>query len=308
MAQYTLENTWLSVSVESFGAELKSLVKKDTQTEYMWKGDPQYWGRTAPVLFPFVGGLNNGCFRANRKTWPMGQHGFARDMEFELEKQTEDELWFVLKSDSTTLEKYPYEFVLKIGYRLKEHGVEVLWHVENPGQEELPFSIGGHPAFNCPIDEGRKQTDYQLLFDKNGLIFSTRLENGLASTTRDTYGLQDGYLPITESLFDKDALVIENQNIKKVSLCDENGKPYLTVEMDAPLFGIWSPVGKQAPFICIEPWYGRCDRTDFKGNIKKREWGNLLAPGEVWNAGFTVIVQEEPDEQEETAAQEEENE
>ncbi len=290
MSRYTLENDVIAIAVESFGAELKSLVRKDTGTEYMWKADPAFWGRTAPVLFPFVGGVNNKEFRTKGQTYTMGQHGFARDMEFTLDNSTENELWFVLRSNEETLAKYPYAFVLKIGYRIEGSSVDVIWQVENPSEEELPFSIGGHPAFNCPIVEGTKQTDYQVKFDVGGPIVSTRLEDGLASEEKDIYELENSYLPVTEHLFDKDALVIEKQGVKEVSLCDAKGAPYLTVRMDAPLFGVWSPVGKNAPFICIEPWYGRCDRVGFTGDLKEREWGNLLAPGGIWKKSFTVCV------------------
>ena len=290
MSRYTLENDVIAIAVESFGAELKSLVRKDTGTEYMWKADPAFWGRTAPVLFPFVGGVNNKEFRTKGQTYTMGQHGFARDMEFTLDNSTENELWFVLRSNEETLAKYPYAFVLKIGYRIEGSSVDVIWQVENPSEEELPFSIGGHPAFNCPIVEGTKQTDYQVKFDVGGPIVSTRLEDGLASEEKDIYELENSYLPVTEHLFDKDALVIEKQGVKEVSLCDAKGAPYLTVRMDAPLFGVWSPVGKNAPFICIEPWYGRCVRVGFTGDLKEREWGNLLAPGGIWKKSFTVCV------------------
>ena len=290
MGRYTLENDQIAIAVDSHGAELKSLVRKDTQTEYMWKADPEFWGRTAPVLFPFVGAVNNKEFRTKGQTFTMGQHGFARDMEFELESKTEDALWFVLNSSEETLAKYPYAFVLKIGYRLCGSTAEVIWQVENPSDEELPFSIGGHPAFNCPIEPGKKQTDYQISFDVKGPITSTRLEDGLASAETDVYELKDGFLPVTEHLFDKDALIIEGQGVKKVALCDAQGKAYLTVSMDAPLFGIWSPTGKNAPFICIEPWYGRCDDAGYTGELKDRKWGNLLAPGQTWKESFTISV------------------
>jgi galactose mutarotase-like enzyme len=163
--------------------------------------------------------------------------------------------------------------------------------VENPSDEELPFSIGGHPAFNCPIEEGVKQTDCFLRFDTEKSIVSTRLEGGLASTQQDIFKLQaGGFLPVTEHLFDNDALIIEDQKVKSISLCGADKKPYLTVLMDAPLFGVWSPTGKHAPFICIEPWYGRCDAVGFSGELSERKWGNLLAPGQVWKNGFRVVV------------------
>ncbi len=290
MARHILENEEICIEVDTHGAELKSLVRKDTGTEYMWKADPQFWRRTSPVLFPFVGSINKKEFRTKGKTYTMNQHGFARDMDFKLDHQTADEMWFVLSSNEETLEKYPYAFVLKLGYRISGSSVEIIWQVENPSDEELPFSIGGHPAFNCPIDPVKKQTDYQLHFDVEGPLVSSRLEDGLTGTIKDTYPLQNGYLPLTEQLFDNDALIIEKQKVKKVQICDREGNAYLTVTMDAPLFGIWSPTGKQAPFVCIEPWYGRCDSKDFTGDLNERAYGNSIAPGEIWKKGFTVTV------------------
>lgn len=292
MAIYELHNEAISISVASYGAELKSLKKLPEGIEYLWKGDATFWGRTSPVLFPFVGGVNHKEYRTMGKTYSMAQHGFARDMEFELLTRTEDEIWMVLRSDEETFKKYPYEFVLKLGYRLLKDGVKVCWQVENQGKEELHFSIGGHPAFNCPIEEGKRQTDYMIYLDAKGKIVSTRLGNGgLATHRQDIYELKNGYLTITEELFDNDALVIENNQAKKVSLCDKEGMPYLTVTMDAPLFGIWSPPHKNAPFICIEPWYGRCDREDFEGELKDREWGNTISSGEIWKAAYQITVQ-----------------
>lgn len=289
MAIYLLKNNDISLQICSHGAELKSLKKVSTGTEYMWNADPTFWGRTSPVLFPFVGSLKNKEFRTKGKTYSMGQHGFARDMEFELVSQSEDEIWFVLESNAETLERYPYEFKLKLGYRLLMDGVEVLWQVENPGEEELPFSIGGHPAFNCPIEEGKKQTDYMIGFDTKDQVISAILgKNGLVAEGTDTYELKDGLLPVTEHLFDCDTLIIEHDQAKEVALCDKEGNAYLRVSMSAPLFGIWSP--KNAPFICLEPWYGRCDRENFDGELKDREWGNLIAPGEVWKASYRITI------------------
>lgn len=291
MSVYELTNETVSVQINSHGAELKSLKKLSTGQEYMWKADPAFWGRTSPVLFPFVGGVNNKEYHAKGKTYSMCQHGFARDMEFELLSQSKDEIWFVLNSNEETLEKYPYAFTLKLGYRLLPNGVEVCWQVENPGEEILPFSIGGHPAFNCPIEEGKKQTDYVIGLDTDERVISTRIGNtGLATEMQDIYGLENGMLSITENLFDNDALVIEHNQAKEVSLCDKEGSAYLTLKMEAPLFGVWSPPKKNAPFICIEPWYGRCDREGFAGDISEREWGNEIAPGKVWKAAYQIIV------------------
>lgn len=290
MARYRLENDAIRIEIDSHGAELKSLVKKETGAEYMWCADPEYWGRTSPVLFPFVGNVSGKQYRTKGKIYDMGQHGFARDMEFALESQTDNEIWFVLRSNEETLAKYPYEFVLKLGYRLDVAKVEVLWHVENPSEEELPFAIGGHPAFYCPVTSGVKQSDCYIQFDVAGPLKCSTIDGYLVGDRVDTYALEDGMLRIDEHLFDNDALIIEKQNIKKVSLCDPKKQVFLTIELDAPLFGIWRPADPGAPFVCIEPWYGRSDRIGYAGELRDREYENVLAAGENWDAGYTILV------------------
>lgn len=289
MALFQIGNEQITIQVDSMGAEMKSLKKTATGVEYMWEGNPAYWGRTSPVLFPLVGGLRNGEYIHNGKSYPMGQHGFARDMEFSLKSQTNREIWFSLESDEETLKKYPYGFLLELGYELRESTVIVKWKVTNPSMQELHFSIGGHPAFKCPLAEGAKQADYRLKFDakevKSGII-----KNGLMSNETEVYALEDGCLWITEHLFDNDALVIENGQAHKVSLIMPDGSPYLTVGFDAPLFGVWSPPGKNAPFVCIEPWYGRCDALDFSGTWEERKWSRHIAAGGSFEASYQITV------------------
>ena len=291
MASYELKNEQIAITVDSHGAELKSLKKLADDQEYMWCGDKKYWGRTSPVLFPFVGGLKNKEYRFEGKTYSMTQHGFARDMDFELETQTESELWFTLESTEETLARYPFPFILNLGYRLEGSTVAVLWKVENPSEKQMYFSIGGHPAFNCPLTEGTKQSDYSVSFADTDEIVSTRIsEEGLATGCMDIYHLADGHLSLTSNLFDHDALVIEDHQTDTVALCRKDGTPYLTVKMEAPLFGIWSPPGKNAPFVCIEPWYGRCDDEYFDGDLTEREWGHKLAPHQTFEASYTITV------------------
>lgn len=290
MARYGLENDKIRIEIDSHGAELKSLIKKETGAEYMWCADPKYWGRTSPVLFPFVGNVSGKQYRTKGKTYDMGQHGFARDMEFALDTQSGNEIWFVLRSNEETLAKYPYEFVLKLGYRLIDTKVEVLWHVENPSQEELPFAIGGHPAFNCPINEAEKQSDCYLKFDVDGTIVSQTIDGYLVGEATKSYVLEDRRLRIDEHMFDNDALILADQGIHQASLCNASGEAYLTIEMDAPLFGVWRPADPGAPFVCIEPWYGRSDRIGYEGELRDREYENVIAAGATWEAGYAILV------------------
>lgn len=291
MAVYELKNDTVAIRINSMGAELKSLKRLDTGTEYMWQADPVFWGRTSPILFPFVGSVNGKEYRTGGKSYPMNQHGFARDMEFTMLSQTGEEIWFELKDNEETREKYPFAFILRLGYCLFDDGVEVKWQVDNPGKEELPFSIGGHPAFNCPLEKDPSQKNGHFLkFEGIESFESTRVADGLVIDEKGTYELEQGYLAVTEHLFDCDTLVLEDYQTKGISLCRADRTPYVTVTMEkAPVWGVWTPSPK-APFICIEPWYGRCDRTGFSGDLRQREWGNIARPGERFEASYKITI------------------
>lgn len=292
MGVYTIKNQDLVLEADSLGAELKSLKDCRTGREYLWQGDPAYWKRTSPVLFPLVGNYKDKKMHYQGKTYPMSQHGFARDKEFSFLRQDENSVWFQLEADAQTREVYPFQFQLAIGYELeKDRTVKVIWKVKNRDEKEMFFSIGGHPAFNCPLNPNEKQTDYKIYFEGAEELISRRIgEGGLVTDTLISYPLEEGKLSIREDLFDYDALILENHQCRKVSLLDPKGVPYVTVTFDAPLFGIWSPAKKQAPFVCIEPWYGRADHENFCKTLEEREWGNRLNPGEVFTASYTISV------------------
>ncbi|MGE9975542.1 aldose 1-epimerase family protein [Coprococcus catus] len=291
MEKFQIRNESLTLEIDAHGAEMKSLIDNCSGQEYLWCGDAAYWGRTSPVLFPLVGNYREkqSCF--DGKWYSLSQHGFARDMDFELVSEKGDEIWFALEDSPETLEKYPFGFRLELGYRLQGRAVEVLWKVTNKNDREMYFSIGGHPAFNCPLREGEKQTDYRIGFDTcEPLTASVLDENGTVSERTKVLELTDGMLQITDSLFDEDALIVEHDQAHKVALYTPEGEKYLEVKFEAPLFGIWSPAGKHAPFVCIEPWYGRSDRADFGQKLEEREWGNVLKAGEIFTAAYQICV------------------
>lgn len=296
MADVILRNEALEIGINLHGAELKSLRRLSTGTEYLWCGDPAYWNRTSPVLFPFVGGVKNGIYRHKGTEYRIGQHGFARDCDFTLISQTEKTVWFALEDDEESRKLYPFAFHLEIGYELMEDGVKVMWKVQNPAEETLYFSIGAHPAFNCPLNKGDEQTDYAIhLQDKDGKNIPSFVntifgQGGTVTTEHETVELKDGIIPITETLFDHDAKVIEKDQVQRVALLDGNGAEYLAVEFTAPLVGIWSPPKKHAPFVCIEPWYGRCDSEIFDGELKDREWEQVLESGQEFQAEYKIVV------------------
>ena len=292
--QYELKNAKLKATFESFGAELISL-QDNTGKEYIWCGDSKFWGRHSPVLFPFVGKVNGGKYRYKGVEYTMGQHGFARDMEFTFLSQTEDEIWFVLESTEETLKKYPFVFDLKIGYKLVENTLKVMWKVTNLAEEEtLHFSIGAHPAFYCPIEEGTAQSDYFLQLDVNEAdYYSASLEHGTKLPQKSTLKLENGRCRMIEGFFDmgdRGTYIFEDNQVKEVALVTPDGRPYVTVSFDMPLVAVWSPEKKQAPFVCIEPWCGRCDAIDFEGSLEEREWANQLAPGKVFETSYDIRI------------------
>lgn len=279
MSLYFLENEFLKIEVNSCGAELYSLQRKSA--EYLWQGDEKYWGRRSPVLFPVVGKYKNLETSYKGVTYRLGQHGFARDSEFSLIRQTENSLSFELLSSGETLKAYPFRFRLVCSYILEGSSVRVGWTVENTDNQTIYFSIGAHPAFY--IEKGKT-----VLTMKNGTDIKYNLINEQGLYTPQRYDIGASFT-LTEELFDNDALIIENSGVDEISLSDENGE-YLSVSFDAPLFGIWSPAKKNAPFVCIEPWFGRCDGADFEGDITEREWGNSLKTGEKFCKEYKITV------------------
>ncbi len=279
---YTLENDFLKIAVDTHGAELSSIYNKKEDKEMLWQGDPAYWGRRSPVLFPLVGKYKNGKTTYNGKEYALGQHGFARDSEFALIEKGENRLAFELVSSEETLAKYPFKFRLVCSFELKNNKIIVGWRVENTDGKKIYFSIGAHPAFYCKKGE--------TVLSMNGESLEYNLINSDGLYTAPKYKTENSFV-LNDSVFDNDALIIENGNVTEVSLAD-NGEKYLTVKFDAEVFGIWSPAKKNAPFVCIEPWYGRCDAEDFEGDITEREWSNSLEIGENWYKEYEIVIYE----------------
>lgn len=291
MAVYEIKNEELTAKINTHGAELVSLICNATGKEYIWNADEAFWKRSSPVLFPFVGCTRNLSYTYEGKEYPMTQHGFARDMEFDINFKEDTEIWFQVTETEETKKIYPFEFVLMLGYVLEGDSLHVKWKVVNEGSKTMYFSIGAHPAFFCPSHEGEKQTDCMLRFDcKSGFTYGLVNNDGLVVSDSNYLTLDNGEVPIDEHFFDEGAYIIENDQTHAIALVGSDHKAYVTVKFDAPLVGVWSPPKKSAPFVCIEPWYGRCDRADFMGELSEREWGNVLEPRQTFEACYTISV------------------
>lgn len=289
---HTLKNDILTVEVSGHGAELTSIRKGST--EYLWQADPAFWGRHSPVLFPIVGSVWEKRYRVEGKEYELGQHGFARDMDFTLVNATETEVRYRLESTPETLAKYPWPFVLEIAYRLHDGNLDVIWEVSNPGTEEMFFQIGAHPAFCYPDYDPQTMERGFLSFDRNEGLECIRIKEKGCVDAETRYPLevpQDGLLPLTRETFDAiDTIMLQDSQIGKVTLHRADGSPWLSLSFDAPVVGIWSPPTKNAPFICIEPWYGRCDRAGFEGDYREKDWINRLGAGETFRSVYTISI------------------
>jgi galactose mutarotase-like enzyme len=256
----------------------------------MWQADPNYWGRHSCILFPFVGKLNNDRYRAGGETFSMGQHGFARDMPFEVVASGDDFLELALESTPVAIEKFPFPFRLTAAYRLEGNTLEIRYMVENTGEGLLYFSIGAHPGFNCPLKEGEKRSDYRLRFNRPETAVSYLLQNGLLSGKTANVLKKETDLPISDSLFDQDALIFKGLASDSVSLVNKEGKAILTVGFpETPYLGIWSK-SQDSPFVCIEPWFGLADQVGFEGDISDKEGINCLAPEELFSCVHTITI------------------
>ncbi len=285
---YTLENEFISIAVDTHGAELKSLVNKATGAEYMWCADPRFWNRTSPVLFPFVGKLNNTSYTHNGLQYTgVPQHGWARDTAFAQTVKTDDTMWFTMQQDSTWRQNYPFDFTFAVGYQLKGKTVNVMWQVMNKAGEEMHFSIGAHPAFAC-----QGGYDYWLLDFGNGtatLSSGTLCSAGTLTDEVRTLQLNNGLLELNTDIFDRDAYILDGADISTVTLLTPQRQRVLAVHFDAPQLGIWSKPGN-APFVCIEPWWGRCDRQGYAGDLAHREYGNTLPAHQTFKTGYSIEI------------------
>ncbi len=245
---HELTNGSLTIKADTFGAELHSIQLNGL--EYLWQcGDA--WKRYAPILFPFVCSPEGRKYNADGKEYTMkANHGFARDLEFELEAKDENSIAFVLKSNPETLAQYPYEFRFVVKYTISGNSVTVSHTVHNTGNKTMYFYIGGHPAFNCPLEAGETFTDYYVEYEKNEHL--TRTIDGKAVTLVENGNI----VPVTRELFDYNAIILDTPNSDKISLKSHQSLHSITVEFpEAKAIAVWSPMqNNDASFVCLEPW------------------------------------------------------
>ena len=286
----TISNETLTVSIAIMGAELQNIYNKQTGIEYLWDANPNFWPKKSPILFPVVGGLKDGSYTHNGATYHFNRHGFARESEFVVEKQTESSVTFVLETSSETLKLYPFQFKFSIIYSLTGNELKNTYLIENKGIEQLLFSVGAHPAFRVPLVEGEDFTDYYLAFneEENAGIYPI-LEDGLISNISEPFFNSQKEFPLKKDLFYKDALIFKELKSTSISILSKKNKHGLKYSYENfPYMGIWN--AKDADFVCIEPWCGLGDVESTTGILAEKEGINKLDAGGNFTRSWTVAT------------------
>jgi len=279
----TLKSEGYQITVNTLGAELKSF-KNPSGKEFIWNGDPAFWARSSPLLFPAIGNVRNNKTVIAGREYPMPKHGFCKDMEFVLLTCRNDFAVFSLRANEESLKYYPYLFELQLSYKLDRNKLAISYKVSNKSEDIMYYHIGAHPGFICPLESGKSLKDYVLQFDRDENIKSivydmTKL---CFSSSRTGIALEGNLLPLSADMFDNDAIYFRHTNSHGVSLI--NPSTAKGVHLSYPDFSsiaIWTPAGGAAPFVCLEPWNGAaifddeddifCHKRDIQALMPEKE-------------------------------------
>lgn len=286
-----VENEFLCVEIAEAGAEVTRIFDRQNNTEILWEGDPAYWKRHSPILFPNVGKTYGNQMLIEGSTYPTAQHGFARDSVFTCVASSAESASFLLSSSEETKKIYPYDFELYANYGLNGKELTVEWQVKNSSEKTMYFTIGGHPAFRF-AGKGETKEDYVLKFpgkeELSYILLDPATGTGVPETVY-TLKLAEEMCPVTEELFAEDALIFDDGQIEEVWLCHKDGTPYVGMQCEGfPNFGIWSV--KDAPFVCLEPWAGRCDNQGFCEDISQKPGIIGLQENETFVKSYKIIT------------------
>jgi galactose mutarotase-like enzyme len=285
----TLKNNKLRVCINTLGAEITSL-QDDEDEEYIWQADEKYWCRHAPILFPIVGRLKNDQYKFNNQIYHMKQHGFARDSEFEVIKASDTDIDLRLISNQTTKEKYPFDFSLTVHYELNDDQLITKMLVQNLDQKVMPFSIGAHPAFNVPLIPNNNESfsDYKVKISNPATYEGVLFEAPYADFSHTEKVDLSQPITMKYNLFYDDAKVIKlNDSKVKSTLYNAKTKRGVAVTAyNAEYAGLWS--AKNAPFVCLEPWWGITDSINSNGNLEDKVGIHKLNPQDTFTAHYDI--------------------
>ncbi|WP_178985499.1 aldose 1-epimerase family protein [Winogradskyella helgolandensis] len=289
---YSLKNDLLQIHIKSKGAELCNITSAKHKTEFMWQANPEFWGSHAPNLFPIIGCMKDDHYIYNNKTYQMPKHGFVRHNDnFTIKKQSDSSITFSLVSNEKLYSCYPFLFEFEITYTLSKNKLMVTHTITNLDDKTLYFSLGGHPAFNCPLPKDENYTDYYLEFEKeeDSQSYLLNMANGLLTHDTKPAFSEGNKIHLRPDLFNEDALVFKDLKSRIVSLKHNTKGNVLTVNFkDFKHLGIWAK--PNAPYVCIEPWLGFADHETTDQKIETKEGILSLASDSVFNASYSIEI------------------
>lgn len=285
-----IKNQQITIKINPKGAELVSLFNHENQTEYLWNADPNFWGKSSPVLFPIVGALKENTYHFEGQSYTLPRHGFARDREFVVEKSEETRLTFLLIHDENTLKVYPFKFEFRLIYSLENNTLNVTYSVKNIGENKMYFSVGGHPAFAVPLSENTTYDDYYLEFNKTETFKRWGLTaEGLIEIQPFDFMINTNKLNLTKALFYDDAIVFKNLESSSVILKSDKTNRQLKFDFEGfPYLGVWA--AKDANFVCIESWCGIADAANHNQELTEKEGIMALDLGEIFEKTWRVTI------------------
>ncbi len=278
--------------VDTKGGELVSY-RDGTGLEYIWTGDPAYWPGRNPLLFPIVGGLLEGSVYIGDQEVSMARHGFARTSSFAIGGQGEDWVELVLTEHQDTLACYPFPFRLTVRQQLTDRGFSTTVTVTNTGSQPMPFCLGAHTGFRCPLEEGEAFEDYDIRFQHRETCPTLVPDGSGLDRARTRPCLEDSdLLPLTYRYFDEmDTLILEGLTSQWVELRSrKTGKGVRMTFPGFPVLALWSAPGKQAPYLCIEPWHGVPHVAGEGPQLADKAFCITLAPGAHHTLGYQVEI------------------
>ncbi len=289
---YQLQNEKLVIEVKTSGAELCRIASVKHNTEFMWDANPDIWGSFAPNLFPIIGALKDNSCVFEGETYQLPKHGLIRNnTDIELHEQTENQLVFKLIANETTLKQYPFQFEFYVLYTLINNSLKVTYEVKNMDSKTMYFSVGGHPAFKCPVFENESYSDYQLKFEKSETAkrYMMDIASGLMTSETKRVFEHPNSLPLNNTLFNKDALVFKNLESRNITLNSKTHGEILSFQFDGfPYFGIWAkPNGN---FVCLEPWLGIADHVNTNQQLVDKEGILTLETDKNFEAGYSIEI------------------
>ena len=281
----TLKNGNSVLNINEVGAEMTSFKYKDV--EYLWNGDPKYWAASTPNLFPMTGGFRDDKYILNGKEYIMPKHGLVKKMTFTVEHQTENSAVFLLTASDETKKAYPYDFELRISYILTDGKVTAGYEVNNCNDSEMWFSIGSHDGFATP--EGIE--DYDLVFPQKETLDTYTLFGNLLGQEKTPVIADSDRIHLDYNYFAIDALVFKDLKSKSCRLVNRNTGRGVQLDFPgAPRFVVWTK--PDAPFLCLEPWFGQADNIDSDYDITHKEAIECLKPHETFKSIRTITALE----------------